>query len=260
MTPSENFYSDFKRNPQHLLLHIPHASTHVPFYDGYLNLVKLQDQIELLTDWYTDELFNFEHAVLVKAPFSRVFCDVERFSEDDKEMMSKVGMGMLYTHADDGSIIRYSTDQIRNAILENYYHPHHQALTNEVDEQLNLYGQAKIIDCHSFPNLPFTRDVNQTLPRPDFNIGIHHFHTPEKWIHASQDFFENKGYSLGIDWPYAGTIVPMTHYSLNKNVHSIMLEVNRDLYLKKSNIEKNDQFEMIQKITNDWLKLIYSLR
>jgi len=166
---------------------------------------------------------------------------------------------MLYTHGDDGSIFRIITDEIRKTIVDNYYHPHHQALTNEVDHKLKLYGQAKIVDCHSFPNFPFTRDVNQTLPRPDFNIGIHHFHTPEKWILESKIFFENKGYSLGNDWPYAGTIVPMKHFTINKNVHSIMLEVNRDLYLKENSIEKNEQFEFIQHIISDWLKCIYSL-
>jgi N-formylglutamate deformylase len=249
----------FNNQQPPLLLHIPHASTHVPFIDGYVNLVAFQDQLELLTDWYTDELFTFKHAVMIRAPFSRVFCDVERFSDDDKEMMSKVGMGMLYTHADDGSIFRIITDQIRNTIVDNYYDPHHQELTNEVDNQLKIYGQAKIVDCHSFPNLPFTRDVNQTLPRPDFNIGIHHFHTPEQWIQVSQDFFENKGYSLGIDWPYAGTIVPMKHFTINTNVYSIMLEVNRDLYLKKNSIEKNEQFNLIQDLVSDWLNLIYSL-
>lgn len=259
MTPNENFHSDLKSNHQPLILHIPHASTHVPFYDGYVNLVTLQEQIDLLTDWYTAELFNFDDSVSVVAPFSRVFCDVERFDDDPQEIMSKVGMGMLYTHADDGSILRYATDQIRNAILENYYHPHHQALTNEVDHQLKLYGQAKIIDCHSFPNFPFTRDVNQALPRPDFNIGIHHFHTPEKWIHESKIFFENKGYSLGVDWPYAGTIIPMKHFTSSKNVFSIMLEVNRELYLKTNSIKKNEQFYLIKNLVSNWLKLIYSL-
>jgi hypothetical protein len=259
MTPKENLHTDFKRNSQPFILHIPHASKHIPFYDGYVNLVSLQEQIELLTDWFTDELFNFDDSVSVVAPFSRVFCDVERFDEDAKEIMSIVGMGMLYTHADDGSIIRYVNDQIRDTILENYYYPHHQALTNEVDKQLKFYGQAKIIDCHSFPNFPFTRDVNQKLPRPDFNIGIHHFHTPEKWIQESKIFFEERSYSLGIDWPYASTIVPMKHFTSNKNVHSIMLEVNRDLYLMKNSIEKNKPFNLIQVLISDWLKLIYAL-
>jgi len=259
MTPTENFRANFKINPQPLILHIPHTSTHVPFYDGYVNLVTLQKQIDLLTDWYTDELFNFDHSVSVIAPFSRVFCDVERFDDDEKEIMSTVGMGMLYTHADDGNIFRIITNQIRNSIVENYYHPHHQALTNEVDEQLKLHGQAKIIDCHSFPNFPFKRDVNQTVPRPDFNIGIHHFHTPETWIIESKIFFENKGYSLGIDWPYAGTIVPMKYFTINKHVHSIMLEVNRDLYLKENSIEKNEEFYFIQDLVSDWLNLIYAL-
>jgi N-formylglutamate amidohydrolase len=259
MTPKENLHTDFKRNSQPLILHIPHASTHVPFYDGYVNLVTLQEQIDLLTDWYTDELFNFDHSVSVIAPFSRVFCDVERFDDEDKEIMSKVGMGMLYTHADDGSIFRYVNDQIKNSIVENYYHPHHLVLTNEVDKQLTLYGQAKIIDCHSFPNFPFTRDVSQALPRPDFNIGIHHFHTPDEWIQASQNFFENKGYSLGVDWPYSGTIVPMKYFTVNKNVHSIMLEVNRDLYLKKNSSKKNEEFNLIQDLVSNWLNLIYPL-
>ena len=258
MTPKENLQTDFKRNSQPLILHIPHASTHIPFYDGYVNLVTLQEQIDLLTDWYTADLFIFDDSVSVVAPFSRVFCDVERF-DDDKEIMSKVGMGILYTHADDGSILRYATDQIRNTILENYYHPHHQALTHEVDEQLKLYGKAKIIDCHSFPNFPFTRDLNQKLPRPDFNIGIHPYHTPGQWISESKFFFENKGYSLGIDWPYAGTIVPMKYFTSNQHVYSIMLEVNRDLYCKKNSNEKNEQFNLIQALVSDWLKLIYSL-
>ena len=258
MTPKENLQSDFKRNPQPLILHIPHASTHIPFYDGYVNHVTLQAQIDLLTDWYTAELFNFDDSVSVVAPFSRVFCDVERF-HDDKEIMSKVGMGMLYSHADDGSILRIITDEIRKTILENYYQPHHQALTNEVDHQLKLYGQAKIIDCHSFPNFPFRRDLNQQLPRPDFNIGIHPYHTPGQWISESKNFFENKGYSLGVDWPYAGTIVPMKHFTSNKNVHSIMLEVNRDLYCTNNSIEKNEEFNLIQDLVSDWLKLIYSL-
>ena len=52
MTPKENLQTDFKRNSQPLILHIPHASTHVPFYDGFVNLVTLQEQIDLLVLGY----------------------------------------------------------------------------------------------------------------------------------------------------------------------------------------------------------------
>jgi hypothetical protein len=47
--------------------------------------------------------------------------------------------------------------------------------------------------------------------------------------------------------------------TINKNVHSIMLEVNRVLYLKKNTIEKNEHFYLIQDLVSNWLNMIYSL-
>ena len=72
----------------------------------------------------------------------------------------------------------------------------------------------------------------------------------------SVSFFENAGYSLGIDWPYNGSIVPLEHYKKNKNVHTIMLEINRALYLKKSTNEKTERYEETKKIVNEDLKTI----
>ena len=52
-------------------------------------------EIIKLTDWYTDDLFLFEDSIVVKADFSRIFCDTERFSDDSQEVMAKYGMGVL---------------------------------------------------------------------------------------------------------------------------------------------------------------------
>ena len=87
-----------------IVLHIPHASDYVPCMDGYVvGREDLINEIMLLTDWFTDELFDLPY-VKVIAPFSRVFCDVERFPDDSAEVMSECGMGMCYTHFDDGTI------------------------------------------------------------------------------------------------------------------------------------------------------------
>lgn len=66
------------------------------------------------------------------ADFSRVFCDVERFSDDSQEIMAEYGMGVLYEKGDDGSIIREITPELRQEILNKYYWPHH----NQLKEQL----------------------------------------------------------------------------------------------------------------------------
>ncbi len=85
-----------------LILHIPHSSTNFPFVDGFIsNENKIKQEIVKLTDWYTDELFYSEHDTMIVTPFSRLFCDVERFKRDEDEIMSKVGMGATYELFDD---------------------------------------------------------------------------------------------------------------------------------------------------------------
>jgi N-formylglutamate deformylase len=58
-----------------LILHIPHASASVPDKEGFIVDDKvIEAEILKLTDWYTDELFNSPDEIVVRAPFSRVFC------------------------------------------------------------------------------------------------------------------------------------------------------------------------------------------
>ena len=41
-----------------IILHIPHSSTKISLYDGYLvDSTVLDKEILKLTDWYTDDLF-----------------------------------------------------------------------------------------------------------------------------------------------------------------------------------------------------------
>jgi N-formylglutamate amidohydrolase len=204
----------------------------IPFSDGYtVNNSVIDNEILKLTDWWTDDLFKSDKDDMIIANFSRVFCDVERFSDDNQEIMAQFGMGVIYEKSDDGEIIRIVSPELRDRILQDYYCKHHRSLNKCVNNHLKQFGHALIIDCHSFPNKPFQRDLNQNLFRPDFNIGTDSFHTPENLIELSVQFFEDRGYSVGVDWPYSGSIVPMSYYRKNRKVYSIMMEINRSLYL-----------------------------
>lgn len=89
-----------------IILHIPHASTNIPIIDGYIvDTVVLDNEILKLTDWYTDDLFCSEQDEMIIAPFSRIFCDPERFTDDAMEVMAQHGMGVLYEKGDDGKTI-----------------------------------------------------------------------------------------------------------------------------------------------------------
>ena len=240
-----------------LILHIPHSSVNIPILEGFTeDADKIQNELIKLTDWYTDELFYSGTDIMVKATFSRVFCDVERFENDQDEIMSKVGMGVLYESCDDGSLLRKVTPALRSRIITDYYWKHHNKFLEEVDKQLINDGSCLIIDCHSYPSKPLLRDLDQTLKRPDFNIGIDKYHTPQKLIDASVAYFEQRGYSIGVDWPYKGTIVPLVHYQKNKKVHSIMLEVNRKLYLKEPLNDKSEKYNETKKIIGGFIEMI----
>ncbi len=245
---------------KNLILHIPHSSTVMPLKDGYcVTDVILNQEILKLTDWYTDDLFENKTDISIKAPFSRIFCDTERISDDSQEIMAQYGMGVLYEKTDTGESLRKVTPELRKNILDNHYWKHHNEFTLVVEQGLQQNGKVVIVDCHSFPHKALKRALDQSNFRPDFNIGTDKFHTPQKLIDASIQFFKEKGYSLGVDLPYSGAIVPLQYYKKDANVQSIMLEVNRGLYLKEPSNQKNNQYPEIKQVVQEFLELIRNL-
>jgi len=240
-----------------LILHIPHSSNSIPIKDGFIvDSIGLEKEILKLTDWYTDDLFYSDEDEMVIAPFSRIFCDPERFEEDEYEVMAQFGMGVLYERNDAGEPIRSITKELREKIIFDYYRAHHLNLTSSVNDQLQCFGKALIIDCHSYPSIPLIRDLDKNPVRPDFNIGTDSFHTPQKLIDLSIAFFAEKGFSLGIDWPYKGSIVPLEHYQKDKRVSTIMLEINRALYLEEPTNVKSEKYLGIKKVTGEFLMMM----
>lgn len=229
---------------QKTILHIPHSSKDIPLKDGYIaNPKDIKEEILKLTDWYTNDLFQHQNAIQVIAKFSRIFCDVERLADE-----------MFYTTLDDGRQLRSAAPKLRNLIYNKYYLPHHDNLSKLVDSQLRKYDRAVIIDCHSFSNKPLNRDVDKTMPRPDICIGIDDFHTPPELISKTKTFFENRGLICEINSPYSGTIVPTQYYLKDSRVVSIMIDVNRDLYLRRGTRIKTAGYQKLKKALNGYLE------
>ena len=243
-----------------LILHIPHSSDNIPFKDGYVvDETILNNEILKLTDWYTDDLFHSDTDEMIIANFSRIFCDPERFSEDEHEEMASVGMGVLYEKTDDNLLMRKITHELRTKILDEYYWVHHQKLNNAVNQQLEKYGKAIIIDCHSMSDIPFIRDKDQNTKRTDYSIGIDSIHTSNELLQTTLNFFSDRGIEVAINSPYSGTLVPMEHYQKNENVQSIMIEVNRKLYLKDNSNIKSENYSVVKRLLQDYLEVIRQL-
>jgi N-formylglutamate amidohydrolase len=240
-----------------IILHIPHSSANIPLYEGYLvDSTVLDKEILRLTDWFTDDLFYSDEDEMIVADFSRIFCDPERFTDDAQEVMAQYGMGVLYEKSDNGDEIRIVTPELKEKVLTSYYWKHHHKFSLALKNQLDTNGKALIIDCHSYPSKPLKRDLDKNPKRPDFNIGTDSYHTPKELIDLSISFFKKAGYTLGIDWPYKGSIVPLEYYQKNKNVSTIMLEINRALYLNEPTNQKSETYSQIKQITGEYIRTI----
>lgn len=233
-----------------MILHIPHASRIIPadlrdqivFSDA-----ELDAELTLMTDAFTDELFTLAGTPTVRFPISRLLVDVERFADDAQEPMSQVGMGMIYTRTAHGEKLRRTLGpQERRHLVGQYYEAHHQRLSTAVKDELERYGQALIVDCHSFPSQPLPCERDQSMPRPDLCIGTDAFHTPRALAQATARRIQEMGYRVGINRPYAGTMVPMAFYQKDRRVASIMIEVNRSLYMDEMAGTKTGEFDTVR--------------
>ena len=81
--------------------------------------------------------------------------------------------------------------------------------------------------------------------RPDICIGTDAFHTPAAMGHAFASEFERARWRVMLNEPFAGAIVPLSRYRRDRRVASVMVEVNRRLYLRASGAQRLPGFARV---------------
>ena len=208
-----------------MILHIPHSSRRLL---GFIEMKNEQDNLDHLTDSYTDDIFDYDGASsIIKFPLSRFICDVERLENDPLE---NEGHGIIYTKDCFGDdIIRYISDDF---IYKMYKH-HHDKFTKAVNRSSTLYKNVVIVDCHSFP------DPDHKYS--DICIGRDWFHTTDNMIDIVKEIYTAEGYSVSINVPYSGTFIPKQHININSNVKSVMIDINKNTFIDYDKIKSTTQ-------------------
>lgn len=245
--------------PLPVILHIPHSSTSIPApyaQDYVLSPAEMEQEKLRLTDMYTDELYQLPGAERAVFPVSRFLVDAERFDDDALESMAARGMGALYTVTTDLKPLRPQPSAGRRAeLMSRYYDPHHESLNQWADRVLAAHGRGLLVDCHSYPSrvLPYELETTPRL-RPQIGIGTDSFHTPPALGKAVVSGFERRGYEVGLDSPFAGTLTPGRHYGKSQNIHAFMIEVRKDLYMNEQTGAKLETFSKVRADITEILK------
>ena len=112
----------------------------------------------------------------------------------------------------------------RCADAERWYWPHHSMLEQLVNDVIVRSGVCLIVDCHSFPSVALPYELDQTSQRADICIGTDAFHTPSAISDALVAAAERERYSVAVDAPFAGALVPLSSY---QNDHRVLSVIDR---------------------------------
>ena len=232
-----------------IVLHIPHSGTEF-FGDDVKYKDTFIQNARSVIDWYTDKLFSPDtennKITPIVFPFCRTVCDVERMIDDP---MEEKNLGICYdSHSlmpingffkvEGGkSIERY---RMKDISLRHYLAHHHK-----MEDILLQNKGALLIDCHSFS--PHRTVINSEdlrdseISEVDICIGYNEDKSKPKdfVIQSIRNHFASFGYRVAINTPFsnAKTFNSVTEYK------SVMIEVNKNLYMNESTLEPNDNFD-----------------
>lgn len=214
---------------KNIVLNIPHSSINGIFgeYGKWSpNPCFMKDCVAKLTDWYTDILFGTKNEKVksVIFPYSRFVCDAERLVDDP---MEAEGQGIIYTHY--GGYTRGLLTEEEKMHILSLRTEHLDRLTEALEDDASL-----IIDCHSF---------NGEKKDCDICIGYNNDETcDDETLLLVKQTFRKYNYSVALNDPYANSIAPST----DKRFKSIMIEVNKKLYLYNDNQLCGDKFHWMR--------------
>ena len=246
MLSTEGFVVEAGAESSGVVLHVPHSATVIP--EWVRSQIVLDDdallrELTLMTDAQTDLIAAVGADAAEVRPWvfqnalSRLVVDPERFPDPAQEPMARpeIGMGAVYSKTAHLEELRSFDAEHHEALLEAYFHPYAQGLSNVVGHVLRTHNRVTIIDIHSFPaeELPYERLHHPDARRPGLCLGTDPFHTPDWLVEAAVSSFVSIQDTV-VNEPFAGTYVPLDFYGTDPRVTSIMIEIRRDTYVGKS--------------------------
>lgn len=225
---------------KNILIHLPHTSMYIPEEyrrTAMISREELEAENRFMCDTgITGLLPDALEENTVVFPYSRLYCDVERF-RDERESMAACGMGYIYTHDSLGRrMFRPSEDHIQK--IDEIYDAHHAELGRRASDLLEKYGSCIIIDLHSYSDEAVFRLSGHT-GCPDVCIGVEPDYCSGPLVGGIAGICRGLGLSTKINYPYSGSIVPERYYGKkHTGIVSVMIEINKRILRQETRLSE----------------------
>jgi N-formylglutamate amidohydrolase len=215
-------------------------------------------------------------APLLEALFPRAYCDPNRAAyELDPGMFdaplpahvqtesSKIGAGL-------GTIARVVAGGMEiykgkipfaeaERRVETCWRPYHDALDALLAEAKAHHGVALLLDCHSMPSVGGNNMPDAGQRRADMVLGdFHGVSCAGRLVDRVEDYLKSCGFGVARNKPYAGGYITQHYARRDLGIHTLQLEINRDLYMDEAKIVKSVGFDRVQKAMTGLVELLIS--
>ena len=252
-----------RKNPDNpILITVPHAGNIYP--DLFIKNLKINlCEVRRIEDYQSNKILDQideQMADIIIAQCSRAVVDLNRsrnaidysmftqvFEHEpvSEKQMIKYGLG-VFPNKIFGKTILKSPLPFSYAIhmLEHYYDPFHKSLNKQIMYLNNTFGFCYHIDLHTMPSkalLNFKKEPDIVLGDnfgKSCSIGL---------INYFQNVFQENGFTVEVNNPYAGGFITRNYGNPSKGVHTIQIEINRKIYMDENKLSLKDM-NIIQEI------------
>ena len=234
-------------------------------------------QLRRSEDVYVDQLFSDVIGIgapMLAAHFPRAWLDVNRepYELDPKLFTEKLpghanirsmrvsgGLGTIPRLVAENMPIYSTRPTLEEALdrVELIYRPYHEALRKLLAKTVVDFGYAVLVDCHSMPS---SGNKPEDHSRPDIIIGDRYGTSCHGSVsHELINRFEDKGYSVTRNKPYAGGFITEHYGRPLKGFHAVQIEINRGLYINEETLLPTVGFDQLKEDIRSVMNALVSI-
>ncbi len=217
-------------------------------------------------DAFVDQLFESAPGVgapLLAALAPRAFIDLNRSSDElDPALIEGVGrtshnpritsgLGVIPRVVAGGRAIYRGKIPLAEAEarITDYWKPYHAALQRLLNEQLHLFGEAILVDCHSMPHEAIEGFGPSNAPRPQVVLGDRFgASAAARIVDRIEAAFVGAGLKVARNAPFAGAFITQQYGRPSRGQHVVQIEIDRTLYMDESLIRPNRNFATVKQL------------